>query len=119
MISKNELRKQIYDHIVDGKITYSQLNERDKEILTSIIIRSIGQNSGRWEYITEADVFNELPELLYKYMESKSEFLASKILDKLTYNAVKYSADIVEEIMEEQYEEYKFNVKNNGYKYLK
>lgn len=117
MISKKELRKQIYDHITNGKVTYSQLNDRDREIISSTIIRSLGHSSSKWEYITEADILDELPDLLHKYMESRNEFLGQKILDKLVLNAVKYSSDLIEKILEEQYEEYKFNMKEtNGYK---
>lgn len=110
MINKKEVRKFAYDLILDNKKCITKLTESDKELFASILIESTDKFHV-YEYITEADVHNEIPYLLSAYMKKRDKETAQYLLDTLVNNAVKYAGNEMVSLLQEQEEEYELDKK--------
>lgn len=112
MVTKKEVREYAYDLISEGKSQYHMLDDFEKEKLTGLIIQST-EKIHIWEYITEADYKNELPNLLSKYLETGSDELGLEILSTLKNNAVLYASKETIKTLEEQQQEWEYNKQFN------
>jgi len=108
MINKKEVREFAYDLVSDRKNEYCLLSDAEKEKITGLIIKNT-EIINVWEYITEADYKNELPNMLSKYLETGSKETGIEILELLKNNAMRYASREAIEIIEEQSKEYNYN----------
>lgn len=111
MQTLKEARKYAYDLVADGKTQYHMLDEYEASVLTGLIINSTDKIH-IWEYITEADFKNELPTMLAEWLSTDNESLGLHILDTLKHNALRYASKECVKLLEEQEEEYKFDLKD-------
>lgn len=108
MLSLKEARQYAYDLICDGKKDYCNLDNDEKEKLTGLIIQAT-EKIHIWEYITEADFKNDLPNLLAKLLETGDETISNELINTLKNNAVLYASKEAIRILEEQLAEYNYN----------
>ncbi len=110
MRKQHEARRFAYYLIDNKKTCFSQLNDLEKQELTGMIIES-ANDTYCYEYISEADKKTELPYMLAKYMQTKNRMLGQDILDLMIDNAVKFSSTEIDQLLNEQEEQYQFDVK--------
>ena len=111
MFNKKDVRKFIYDLILDGKRGITDLSQEDKEISTALIIEGHDKYSAN-EFIVESDSNCNLPYLLSKYMIKKDKELGQLLLDTLVENAVQYAGNTIVDLLLEQEQEYEFDLKH-------
>lgn len=111
MFNKKEVRKFVYDLIIDGKKSITDLTQEDKEITTSLIIEGHDKYSAD-EFIGEADSNFTLPSLLAKYMHNRDEHVGQLLLDTLVENAIQYAGNTIVDLLLEQEQEYEFDLKH-------
>ncbi len=117
MVTKKEVREYAYDLVSEGKSQYHMLDEYEKSVLTGLIINSTDKIHV-WEYITEADYKNELPEILGDWLtlgsnDNPSNILDSKIINTIKNNAILYASKEAIKVLEEQQQEWEYNKKFN------
>lgn len=110
MQSKKEARCYAYQLICDGKDDITKLDEEEKEILSAYIIDSYDKFKA-YEFIGEPSESNEYAYLLSKYMKTKDWNDASELLDMMVKAAVKYAGNEIVDLLIEQDQEYKFDMK--------
>lgn len=110
MFNKKELRKFIYDLILDGKKCITKLSDSDKEVAAALMIEGHDKYSA-YEFIGEADNSYEVPFFLAKYMKTKRKEDGQMLLDLLVDNAVKYAGNRIVDTLLEQEEEYESDMK--------
>lgn len=113
MLNKKQVKNFVYDLILDGKNCITKLTDEDKEQATALIIDGHDKFSA-YEFISDADISNELPYLLSEYMKKRDSDSAQSLLDHMVMNAVKHSGNAIVDLLLEQEEEYKFNQKYEG-----
>lgn len=110
MFNRKESRNLAYEFIIDGKNCITKLSEEDKEQLTSLIIEGHSKFHA-WEFIGDADVNNELPFMLSKYLLTRDPILAMDIVNFMVKNAVNHAGNIIVDLLVEQEQEKNFNDK--------
>lgn len=108
MTTIKEVRKYAYDLVSDSKSQFHMLSDAEKCTLSGMIMKST-EKIHLWEYITEADFKDELPNLLSKWLETGDNDYAHEILNTLKNNAINYASNKIIVILDEQDQEYKFN----------
>jgi hypothetical protein len=111
MQTLKEARQYAYNLIADGKSQYHLLDDYEKSILTGFIINST-ERIHIWEYITEADFKNEIPNMFGDWLTTGALNPPEYLLEKLKENALNYASKEAIRILEEQEEEYKFDLKD-------
>src|SRR5690242_17625583 len=110
MFNKKEIRKYIYNLILDGKKSITDLCKDEKEIATGLIIDGHDKYSAH-EFIGDADSNCNLPFLLSKYMVTKDKEVGQLLLDTLVENAINFSGNIIVDLLLEQENEYEQDMK--------
>lgn len=110
-----KIREYAYDLVANGKILYSQLNNKEKEKFSGLLWSSYPL-SDCYSPICDADFKNEIPYLLAEYMQSNDINFDEKIILIMKNNCIKYFSETMQVMLDEQYSEYKFNLKYDGEK---
>lgn len=113
MQTLKEARNYAYDLVDQGKTQYYMLDDFEKSVLTGHIMASTDKIH-IWEYITEADYKNELPEILEDFLTlggeyQPTELITLKLIETLRNNAIKYAANESIKLLEEQVNEWEID----------
>lgn len=113
MLTKKEARSYAYDLVIDKKTCITKLNDDEKENLAALIIESNNKFEAV-EFTRDADIHDELPYKLAKYMKSRDPSDGQEILEFMIENAIRYAGNEMVDLLVEQEEEYEFNCKYDG-----
>lgn len=103
------LKSYAMDMVREGKKEFCQLDIDEKEKMTGLIMNNT-PIIHLWDYISEADHKNDIPQLLSKYLETGNEEFGLEILEKLKQNAVNFASNEIIKTLNDQSAEYDYEV---------
>jgi hypothetical protein len=105
-----EIREYAYDLVIENKVSYQQLTREDKMKLTGMIMKGLDKHS-MYEYITEADKNETLPNTLTDLLLVDNETNKEDLIDLLIDNACEYASKEIDDLLRDLEEQYNLDKK--------